>query len=111
MLADRYDLALSSYYGLEGAPIVWNTIPVLPGVGGVFGDEHLVQHAKRLFGGDPRDGLVLTLMDVWVLDPKWASEVRMACWVPVDHCPVPPKVAKFLHASGAVPIAMSRFGQ
>lgn len=111
LLADRYKLALSSYYGLEGAPIQWHGIPVLPGIGGVFGDQHLVQHATRFFGGDPRDGLVFTLMDVWVLDPKWAREVRMACWTPVDHTPVPPKVVKFLHEGEVVPIAMSRFGE
>jgi glycosyltransferase involved in cell wall biosynthesis len=111
MLAERYEFALSSYYGLEGAPITWQGIPVLPGIGGAFGDEHLVQHAKRFFGGDARDGLVITLMDVWVLNPKWAREIRMACWVPVDHLPVPPKVVKFLLDAEVVPIAMSRFGE
>lgn len=110
-LAEHYELGISSFYGLEGAPITWDGIPVLPGIGGEFGNEYLVQHAKHFFGGDPRDGLVVTLMDVWVLDPQWAGQVNMACWVPVDHQPAPPGVVKFFLDSGAVPIAMSRFGQ
>jgi glycosyltransferase involved in cell wall biosynthesis len=104
------DIACSSFYGLEGSPITWEGIPVFPGVGGQFGDEHLLQHAKRFFGGDPRDGLVVTLMDVWVLDPRWMEQMNVAAWVPVDHEPAPPKVTEFFVQSGAVPIAMSKFG-
>lgn len=110
-LAKHYDLAISSFYGLEGSPIVWEGIPVLPGVGGQFGDDWLVRHAERFFGGDPRDGLVVTLMDVWVLDPKWMGQLNTAAWVPVDHEPAPQKVIDYFVNSGAVPIAMSRFGE
>jgi len=110
-LAQHYDLAISSFYGLEGARITWDGIPVFPGMGGEFGNEYLAQHAKHFFGGDPKDGLVVTLMDVWVLDPQWASQVNMACWCPVDHEPAPPKVVEFLMQADAVPIAMSEFGR
>jgi glycosyltransferase involved in cell wall biosynthesis len=110
-IAKHYDMAISAFYGLEGAPIIWNDIPVLPGMGGQFGDEWLLRHAKNFFGGDPKDGLVVTLMDVWVLDAKWMREMNCACWVPVDHEPAPPKVVDFFVESGAIPIAMSRFGQ
>jgi hypothetical protein len=33
-LAEHYDLAISSFYGLEGSPITWEGIPVFPGIGG-----------------------------------------------------------------------------
>lgn len=105
------ELACSAFYGLEGAPLTWDGIPVFPGVGGNYGDEFLVQHAKRFFGGDPKDGLVVTLMDVWVLNPMWLGQVNAACWVPVDHDPAPPAVLSFFEQSGAVPVAMSRFGE
>jgi glycosyltransferase involved in cell wall biosynthesis len=111
LLKEHYELACSSFYGLEGSPITWEGIPVFPGVGGVFGDEHLVQHAKRFFDGDPRGGLVVTLMDVWVLDPRWMEQINVAAWAPVDHEPAPPGVIRFFTETGAVPIAMSRFGQ
>ena len=111
MLAERYNLACSSFYGLEGSGIKWEGIPILPGLGGEYGNHSLVQHARRFFGGDPRGGLVVTLMDVWVLDASMASQLNLACWTPVDHDPAPPGVVDFFLNSGAVPIAMSRFGE
>jgi glycosyltransferase involved in cell wall biosynthesis len=110
-LAEVYDLAISSFYGLEGAPIRWEDIPVLPGISPDVSGQHLEQHAKRFFGGDPRGGLVMTLMDVWVLNPAVAAQLNMCCWCPVDHQPPPPSVVEFFMKSGAVPIAMSRFGE
>lgn len=111
-LAEKYELAISSFYGLEGAPLNWEGIQVLPGLGGEYGNASLVQHAKEWFGGDPRGGTVLTLLDVWVLDPRRvAAQLNMACWVPVDHDPAPPAVRQFFAESGAIPLAMSRFGE
>lgn len=110
-LKGHYELAASSFYGLEGSPIKWDGIPVFPGALPDFGNSFLPQHAHYFFGGDMRGGLVVTLMDVWVLNPTLASHLNMACWVPVDHEPAPPGVVNFFAESGAVPIAMSRFGQ
>jgi hypothetical protein len=110
MLAQHYDLAISSFYGLEGAPLKWQGIPVLPGLGGEYGNVSLPRHAMEIFDGDRRGGLVLTLMDVWVLSAATCAKMNMACWVPVDHQPAPPAVVEFFMESGAVPIAMSRFG-
>lgn len=110
-IAQNYDLAISSFYGLEGARIIWNDIPVYPGVGGEFGNQTLIPHARSFFDGDPRGGLVVSLMDVWVMDPRMCGELNMACWAPVDHDPAPPGVVNFFMRSGAIPIAMSKFGQ
>jgi len=35
----------------------------------------------------------------------------VASWVPVDHDPLPPAVARYFSWSGARPVAMSRFGE
>lgn len=110
-LAKRYDLAISAFYGLTGGSIRWQDIPILPGLGVDFGDQTLPEHALRYFGGDPHDGLVLMLADVWPFDPEIGHKINLACWTPVDHDPIPPKVAEFFVNSGAVPIAMSRFGE
>ena len=107
-LAEHYDLAISSFYGLEGDRLNWEGIPVLPGLGGEYGNASLPHHAKHFLGGE---GLVVTLMDVWVLSTQMAAELDMACWVPVDHDPAPPDVIEFFAVTGAIPIAMSRFGQ
>ncbi len=109
-LAEHYDIAISSFYGLEGDRLNWEGIPVFPGLGGEYGNDYLVANAESHFGA-PRDGIVLTLIDVWVLNPDVAAQVNMASWVPVDHSPPPPMVKAFFDRSGAIPIAMSRFGQ
>lgn len=109
-LAKHYDVASSSFYGLEGARIVWNGIPVYPGLGGEYGNDYLPLHAKSHFGGDARGGMVITLLDVWVMQIAMARQLNMACIVPVDHEPAPPAVTEFLRQSQAVPLAMSRFG-
>lgn len=109
-LAKEYDLAISSFYGLEGDRLNWNGIQVFPGLGGEFGNDYLVKNAVSHFGG-ARDGLVLTLLDVWVLHNEVAGQLNMASWVPVDHAPTPPLVTSFFEQSGAIPIAMSRFGE
>ena len=111
LIAEKYNLTLSSFYGLEGAPLQWKGIKVLPGMGGEFGNLSLIPHATHVFDGDPRGGLVVTLMDVWVLDAAVCAELNMGCWVPIDHDPCPPAVNRFFDQSGAVPIAMSKFGR
>jgi glycosyltransferase involved in cell wall biosynthesis len=108
-LAEHYDLAVSSFYGLEGAPIVWQGVPILPGLGGTYGNESLPAHVESVFG-HPREGLVVSLIDVWVLNPNQCAAFNMACWVPIDHEPAPPGVLKFFLNSHAVPLAMSKFG-
>ena len=110
-LAQRYEVAISAFWGLEGAPIKWKGMPVLPGLGGDFGNDTLPHHAERFFGGDRLAGIVFTLCDVWPLDTDMARGLNMVCWTPVDHQPAPPQVREFFVKSGAVPIAMSRFGQ
>lgn len=108
-LAEHHELTLSSFYGLEGARLAWEGIEVLPGLGGEYGNASLMSHARHCFG-ESRDGLVVTLIDVWVLSPQVVSQLNCACWVPIDHAPAPPAVLRFFAESGAVPIAMSRFG-
>jgi glycosyltransferase involved in cell wall biosynthesis len=110
-LNESYSVGVSSFYGLEGARLNWQDMVVYPGIGGDYGNASLLANAKAHFGGDPRGGTVLTLMDVWVLDPSVVRQINVACWVPVDHEPAPPRVLEFFAHSGAVPIAMSRFGE
>lgn len=109
-VAKHHDLAVSSFYGLEGAPLNWEGLRVYPGLGGEFGNVSLPQHARHFFG-ELRGGLVFTLLDVWVLSNQMAASLNMASWVPIDHDPAPPAVRTFFAESGSTPVAMSRFGQ
>jgi glycosyltransferase involved in cell wall biosynthesis len=110
-LAGHYKLVCSAFYGVEGNAIAWNDITVLPGIGGTYGNETIAQHAHMFFKGDPRGGLIVTLMDCWVLEPAIWERFNVASWVPVDHEPCPDPVHRFFRQTGAVPICMSRFGQ
>lgn len=101
-----HDVAISAFWGLGGQPIEWQGMPVYPGDEN-WGNRTLARLAKH-HGGD--DCLVITLMDVWVLNGR-NLPARMASWVPVDHDPAPPKVIEFFERTGARPIAMSRFGE
>ncbi len=108
-LKEHYGLTISAFYGIEGSMIPWGGIPLLPGMGATYGNETILEHAKATFGDE--EGLVVTLLDAWVLDPNVWKQLRVASWVPVDHDPCPERVTSFLQGSGAVPIAMSKFGQ
>jgi glycosyltransferase involved in cell wall biosynthesis len=110
-LAEHYKLVISTYYGLEGSPIPWNGIPLLPAINGDFGDVTVPEHVKMLWGSDARKGLTVTLMDVWPLEPSIWRRFNVLSWCPVDHDPCPDPVLEFFHRSGAIPMAMSRFGE
>jgi glycosyltransferase involved in cell wall biosynthesis len=110
-LKDQFDVGCSAFFGLEGAPMTWAGLPLYPGIGQTYGNETITDHARVHFDGDLRNGLVVTLMDVWVLDPAVWRQLNVASWVPVDHEPLPPPIASFFHGSQSVPIAMSRFGE
>lgn len=74
-----------------------------------YGNDTIREHLHMF---DPRgEGLVVTLMDVWVLDPSVWAGLNLACWVPVDHEPAPDPVVNFFRNSDAIPIAMARFGE
>lgn len=109
--ADGHDVAASCFYGLGGAILNWNDIRLYPGGMSHYGTDVVMAHAAHHFGGNPKGGLVLTLVDVWVLPPQTMARGNTACWVPVDHDPIPPRVAGFFQESGCAPIAMSRFGE
>jgi glycosyltransferase involved in cell wall biosynthesis len=106
----EHDVAISAFYGLEGARLRFGDITVMPGLGRTYGSELIQAHANAHFGGDLRDGIVLSLMDVWVLDTRIWSTMNVAAWVPVDHDPAPPNVLRFFRETGAIPLAMSEFG-
>ena len=107
--ATGHEVAIANNYGLTAAATDWEGCAVLPSGQDLYSNDLLRAHHDFAWGGDPR-AWVLTLYDVWVLQPL--PQARVACWVPVDHSPAPPRVAEwFRQESGPLPIAMSRFGQ
>ena len=101
-----HDMALSANWGLSGSMFQWEEMPVYPS-DDAWGQRMLPQYAHH-----HRADLVITLMDMWVLEGRRMRDLKMLCWTPVDHHPIPPKVLKFfVDHPDATPVAMSRFGQ
>jgi len=95
--------APSSHYG---APLAWEGITVLPGWRDGTGNDILLDHYRW-----SKADLVITLCDSYVLNPELVRQMRCAHWIPVDCDPPNFREVANLGQTGALPIAMSRFGQ
>lgn len=110
-----HEVILSSYYGLSGAPTVWQGeelakadlpgITVLPGFGPSYCSTSLFGHFKVV-----QPDLIITLGDVWVMDHSLLRQMPVAHWLPSDCRPMSVADRSCVEASGAKLIAMSRFG-
>jgi hypothetical protein len=109
-----YDVSICAFYGQQAGMSEWEGIPIFPTDSTHFAKTMLPFYVGKVAGdGDPRDVQVITLMDVWALNEAYKSlaAMKVACWTPVDHDPLPPRVAQFFALTDARPIAMSRFGE
>ena len=109
--ADGHEPAVSCTYGLDGGTLDWHGIRLYGRGYETYSNDRMHQHAGHWFGNDP--GWVITCMDVWgIRNPM--TGFNMAAWVPIDHYTLTgpqPNVKEFFKNTGAVPIAMSRFGE
>ena len=103
-----HEIVISAFYGIQGAPMSWEGMKVLPGstTGDPYGTGILLEHARH-----ERADLVLTLMDIWVLEPSLLAQMPVAHWLPVDCAPLSALDRACLAGSGAMPVARSRFGE
>jgi FkbM family methyltransferase len=114
-----HDVALSVYYGLQGAQMDWQGMTCYPSYAANYGSDVIVPHALAHFGVNGArsvaeavsGGIIITLGDVWTFEVPFLNQMCVASWVPVDHLAVPAMTRGWFRVSGAVPIAMSRFGQ
>lgn len=113
---DGHDVAVSSTYGQQGATGTWqppdgDPVTLYPAGYEVNGNDVIHNHAMHYFDGDPLAGWLVTILDVWCLQNPLLADFNIAAWCPIDHFPAPPDVLRFFHRTGAVPVAMSRFGE
>lgn len=115
---DGHQVAFSSTYGQQYGVGTWVTphghqVKLYPN--GIYTNspDTIIAHAEHFFDGDPEAGWIIPLIDVWSLLGRAGdlADFQVAAWTPVDHFPVPDQVASFLSQSGAVPVAMSRYGE
>jgi glycosyltransferase involved in cell wall biosynthesis len=100
-----HEVFISTFWGLTGSPTQWNGIPVLPGFGNAYCSPSLQQHCRHI-----QPDLVITLGDIWVLDPNVLRELPVAHWLPSDCRPMSLADQNVVDASKSELIAISRFG-
>lgn len=114
MARDGHKVAIAANYGLEATQTEWNGIPVLPKGYDGYSNDVIAAYAKDWARQNPGyKPVVLTLYDVWVFGqhPSWDKlDIPVVSWVPIDHSPMPPKVADWCRRLGVTPVAMSHFG-
>src|SRR5258708_5819500 len=114
-----HDVALSVYYGLQGAQMQWNGMTCYPSYSAPYGADVIVPHALKHFQAEScrsieeasARGIILTLGDVWTFESPLLDQLCVGSWTPVDHLGVPEVTSGWLRVMGAIPIAMSRFGE
>jgi glycosyltransferase involved in cell wall biosynthesis len=110
MVKDGHEVAVTANHG---AAVMMNCAhghPIFPEGLMRYSIDAAPDNMKAWVGDQP--GFGVTLFDVWPLQGvQGFAEQNLACWVPIDHAPTPPMVAKFLLDGGHHAIAMSRFGQ
>ena len=99
-----HEVTVSCFYGLQGAPQKLDGMLMLPAGRDAYGNDVLLADAEHV-----QADIVISLMDVWVLNPDLMKKTRWCPWTPLDHDPAPPHVAKTLEAAFQ-PIAYSQFG-
>lgn len=101
-----HDVAIACNYGLEGRIDKWEEITVYPAGFAPWSKDTWPYLAAA------RGGWLITLVDCWTLDLDAYRGLRnIASWCPVDRLPSPVHNKLWFDGSGAVPIAMSKFGQ
>lgn len=113
---DGHAVVVSAINGLHGASIDWTDpdytdakpIRVLPAGQYGFGVDTLPAYIA-----EEHPDLVLTIMDCRMLGPIAGvlQSAPLACWVPADCSPLSKPERAFLEASGALPVAMTRWGE
>lgn len=110
LVADGHELVVAANYGLAGTVLNWQGTTVLPMGADMYSNDIAPAHYVAWSRSKP--AWLLTLYDVWPLRPEAFNQIpNIASWVPVDHFPAPREVIGWFRGTGAVPIAMSRYGQ
>lgn len=104
-----HEVAVFANYGVSSATQEYDGFRIFPNNEDSYGNELVAMWADMWFEGGP--GLIITLYDVWALDPEIYKGYTVASWVPIDHLSVPPRVKRWFEDSGAIPIAMSEHGR
>ena len=111
MAADGHHVAVAANYGLEATMTTWEGIDVFPKGYDGYSQDILSAYFRDWSRQHPDDRAVLfTLYDAWVFSNPALDDIPIVSWVPIDHLPVPPKVADWCRRPNVTPVAMSYYG-
>lgn len=111
MIADGHHVTVASNYGLEALVTEWEGIPHLPRGFDAYSTDVLPAYFMDMQRRNPGDRHALfALYDSWVYQNPALQGIPTFHWVPIDHNPIPPKVAAYCLQDHVTPIAMSHFG-
>lgn len=115
-LQKDYAVAVASNYGLEANGTYWQSpngpIYIYPRGHETYSNDIIPAHAQDWFTKNREvDNLIITLFDTWVFKGEKWKQFKVASWVPVDHKPTPPQVARWCKEENVIPLAMSQFGK
>jgi glycosyltransferase involved in cell wall biosynthesis len=102
-----YPLAIQAFYGLEGGRIEWEGIPVQGNLFDEYGND-----AIPLLATTFKADLLITLIDLWVMDPALGhmGNVKWTPYFPLDAEPIAPRnLERFPHAHKL--LVYSRFAE
>lgn len=100
-----HDPAVFAFYGLQGGMLNWNGFKMYPVGRDPYGNDIVEAHCKH-FNAD----LLITLVDVWVLEDFHKKVKRWVPYMPVDHQPVQRIVLDHIKGAWKV-IPYAKFGE
>ena len=105
-----HDVAISAFGGYV-QPVPWEGIPVYACPGSLHGEGgHIPGNYER-----HKAEVLITVCDVWILDPREWKGMTVAPWIPVDTAPLGELDWRWLTSAAKVcdlhPVAMSGHGQ
>jgi len=103
-----HECAVVAFYGLEGGIIQAGPTTIYPRGLNPWGLDVIDAHTMH-FNNRP-GGLVISLMDSWVLDPMAFRHTRWSPLFPIDHEPLPPPIKDRVSKAWAR-IVYSKFGE
>ena len=112
---DGHRIAQNVNYGFEAGNTSTNLrghdIPIYGSGFGQWRSDAIKANAQHFAHAQGLDPLIITLLDVWTLRREDVGDIPVLSWTPVDHAPIPPKVAAWFQNDNVRAVAMSKFGK
>ena len=101
-----HQVSITAFYGLEGAILNMDGMPIYPKGLQPYGQDIMSAHARNA-----NADIIISLIDAWVIDPRLnVHGIPWVPWFPVDSEPLPAPV-KRAAAAAFKRIVFSRFGE